>query len=206
MPKGVYKHKSPTKETRDKISKVMKGMFHPPVSDNTKKKISKYQKILWAKEEYKDKMKKAHKGMVDKKHSLETRKKMSISHKGKGLGRKLSKETKRKMSLKRGGDESYNWIGILFNDKEYRNWQKNKRNRVIKRMRVECVTHTFGEWELLKKQYGYTCPCCKKSEPDIKLTEDHIIPLSKGGSDLIENIQPLCRSCNCKKYTKIIKY
>jgi 5-methylcytosine-specific restriction endonuclease McrA len=65
---------------------------------------------------------------------------------------------------------------------------------------------TRKKWELLKKQYGYTCPMCGKKEPKIKLTEDHIIPLSKGGSDYIENIQPLCVSCNTKKYTKIIKF
>jgi 5-methylcytosine-specific restriction endonuclease McrA len=67
-------------------------------------------------------------------------------------------------------------------------------------------SHTFEEWELLKKQYNFTCPCCHRKEPKIFLTEDHIIPLSKGGSNLIENIQPLCRSCNCSKHTKIIKY
>ena len=67
-------------------------------------------------------------------------------------------------------------------------------------------THTIGEWELLKKQYGYTCPCCGKSGPSIKLTEDHIVPLSKGGSNYIENIQPLCKSCNSKKHTQTVVY
>lgn len=58
---------------------------------------------------------------------------------------------------------------------------------------------THKEWETLKKQYNFTCPCCKKSEPEIKLTIDHIIPISKGGLNTIENLQPLCLKCNCKK-------
>ena len=67
-------------------------------------------------------------------------------------------------------------------------------------------SHTIGEWELLKVQYGFACPSCNRKEPEVKLTGDHIIPLSKGGSDSIENIQPLCSSCNCKKHTKTIKF
>lgn len=66
--------------------------------------------------------------------------------------------------------------------------------------------HTLGEWELLKKQYSYTCPACKKCEPHVTLTRDHIIPISRGGSNFIENIQPLCKRCNSKKHTRTIKY
>lgn len=64
--------------------------------------------------------------------------------------------------------------------------------------------YTKSEWELLLIQYGYTCPSCGKK--DIELHADHIIPIIKGGSNFIENIQPLCKSCNSSKYTKIIKF
>ena len=68
-------------------------------------------------------------------------------------------------------------------------------------------SHTLEEWKRLKEQYNYSCAICGKREPFIgqkseRLTEDHIIPLSKGGADDIGNIQPLCFSCNCKKYNK----
>jgi 5-methylcytosine-specific restriction endonuclease McrA len=67
-------------------------------------------------------------------------------------------------------------------------------------------SHTFGEWETLKKQCGNKCLMCGEIEPNIKLTEDHIVPLSKGGTDYIENIQPLCLACNTRKHTKVINF
>jgi hypothetical protein len=62
-------------------------------------------------------------------------------------------------------------------------------------------THTLEEWEELKAKFDYRCVCCLKT--GLKLTEDHIRPLSKGGSNDISNIQPLCISCNSEKRVKV---
>jgi hypothetical protein len=150
--------------------------------------------------------------MKGKKHTEDSKKKMSESKKG----RKLSEETKKKLSDCMKGENHWNWQGGISNlsakkwrqrNREYVNFYVNNRNR----NKIASGSHTFIEWETLKAQYNYTCPCCGKSEPFLEqrynfLTEDHIIPLSKGGSNNIENIQPLCLDCNMRKYTKIIKY
>lgn len=65
---------------------------------------------------------------------------------------------------------------------------------------------TSREWRRLKAHYNYTCLRCRKREPDIKLCADHVIPLSLGGSNTINNIQPLCVSCNSIKRTKTTDY
>lgn len=64
-------------------------------------------------------------------------------------------------------------------------------------------TYTQAEWEALCKQYDYLCLCCKEQNP---LTVDHVIPISKGGSNSIDNLQPLCRGCNSRKGTRVIDY
>jgi hypothetical protein len=96
------------------------------------------------------------------------------------------------------GENHYKWRGGI-----PRAWF-GKRRRA--RERNATGSHTFQEWEALKNKYDYMCLCCKRFEPEIKLTEDHIIPISLGGSDNISNIQPLCRSCNSRKQTNTISY
>lgn len=134
-------------------------------------------------------------------------------------GRKHSEETKRKLRITRARQVMtkkqldvlaagrIKGFAILHNGKDsipgYREWKKNEHNR---RKRSNGGYHTFGEWETLRAQYDWTCPCCGKKEPEIKLSQDHIIPVSKGGSDNIENIQPLCLPCNIKKMTKIVRF
>ena len=103
-------------------------------------------------------------------------------------------------------------------------WRENEKKRKAKKLidyRLKCVirthkrrslelnalgSYTQEQWDQLRFDYGYTCPCCKKSEPQIKLTVDHIVPLTKSGTNSIENIQPLCKSCNSSKGVRIIRY
>lgn len=83
----------------------------------------------------------------------------------------------------------------------------NKR-RELKKKGVE-GTHTPREWKELKRYHNFTCVSCGISEKELKvlwagthfnkLTKDHVVPLSKGGTDFITNIQPMCISCNASK-------
>ena len=84
-------------------------------------------------------------------------------------------------------------------------WNERIRRRKLKEQGVK-PEHTPDEWKALLAEYEYRCFYCgvkmTHEEGETRLTRDHYIPLSKGGSDEISNIVPACKSCNGKKGNK----
>ncbi|MGL5577263.1 HNH endonuclease [Cetobacterium sp.] len=61
--------------------------------------------------------------------------------------------------------------------------------------------------EFIKTRDNFTCCNCNNSieiEPNLLLEIDHIIPVSKGGETIEENLQTLCWKCNRAKSNKIL--
>lgn len=61
--------------------------------------------------------------------------------------------------------------------------------------------------EYIKKRDNYTCCNCGNSvhaEPNLLLEIDHIIPVSKGGCTVENNLQTLCWKCNRTKSNKML--
>jgi 5-methylcytosine-specific restriction endonuclease McrA len=74
------------------------------------------------------------------------------------------------------------------------------KRRVIAR---NAGSFTQAEWDNVVDLYGKQCLRCGATE---RLTIDHVIPLSKGGANIADNLQPLCHSCNSSKGSKIIDF
>lgn len=165
-------------------------------------------------EEYRRKISLAHRGRklsserreklrmanLGRRQSLEERQKRSIIAKNLGIRPPVvlwTQERRERVRSILSGEKNPNWKGGY----ERKLWNNRKR-RIL--MLGNGGSHSFEEWQAMKKHYSFTCPACLKREPEITLTVDHIIPLRHGGTDNISNIQPLCGKCNAKKYSKLI--
>ena len=79
---------------------------------------------------------------------------------------------------------------------------------MLRHHRLQSMDCDWGwkEWTELKNFFGNKCIKCGLIEIDILLTVDHVVPISLGGSNLLKNLQPLCKSCNSTKNATIADY
>ena len=54
------------------------------------------------------------------------------------------------------------------------------------------------DWAMALNYFDNLCAYCGSSAP---LEQDHVVPISKGGSSSIDNIMPACKRCNSSKCT-----
>lgn len=84
--------------------------------------------------------------------------------------------------------------------KKYREKNRDLRNTLEQRRKAKKkkLPHNFTEqdWQYTKEYFNNKCAYCGSNG---ELTQEHFIPLSKGGEYTINNIIPACRSCNCSK-------
>jgi 5-methylcytosine-specific restriction endonuclease McrA len=66
-------------------------------------------------------------------------------------------------------------------------------------------SYTEAEWIELQEYYNYHCLSCLQQFPG-DLEADHVRPLQQGGTNTIDNIQPLCTPCNRKKGTRYVDF
>jgi len=114
----------------------------------------------------------------------------------------LPKEYPIEEVLAQVGSRTVDWDG-------YAIWMNSSRYRLFREKGVTCVTcGRKGDFFLIRKNRGPT-----KKERDahfnlwsrepkgslILMTQDHILPRSKGGSFHLSNLQTMCSPCNQKK-------
>jgi len=88
-------------------------------------------------------------------------------------------------------------------------WQAANRDKVrltaerrrARKKSVESLNVKVGDWVRLSRRYGCCAYCGSTSRP---LTQDHVIPLARGGRHAIGNLLPACQPCNSSKGAKLL--
>lgn len=178
-------------------------------------------------EKHKKNISLANKGKV---RTQEMNEKNSIARKGKSLSEKhIENIRKSLLGNKYSLGKTWNWKKGKKSKEEkakvkYLYYLKNK-EKSLERVRIwrkenpdKIRIHNFNRLSKEKgltleifqkvyedniKKYGtLTCYLCENPVPFKKDNLEHKIPLSRGGSNLYENLAVSCQKCNCRKGTK----
>lgn len=115
----------------------------------------------------------------------------------------MAKYHSEKLDIRREYERKYRAVNLELvraRDRDY--WRRNPDKKQAKRHRRRALEQnceaslTSADIEQLRSERGKKCAVCGVKG---KMTLDHIIPLSRGGSHVARNVQFLCFSCNAGK-------
>lgn len=92
---------------------------------------------------------------------------------------------------------------LLYNANPEKYRQYGHRHKALKK--GAAGSFTVSEWLSKVEQLGWKCFYCAVPLTERTLTQDHMIPLIKGGSNFIDNLAPCCKSCNSRKGDKTVE-
>lgn len=75
-----------------------------------------------------------------------------------------------------------------------------------RRARESAVENTFtaSDWQTLVARSKHCHWCKKPFSKTRRPTHDHVIPISKGGANTIENSVCACKTCNSRKHNRLV--
>ena len=179
----AYSHSNKGKLSRIRVLKRVKEKYHND-SEYNKHLRNIYHKYATSEK--------------GRKTKAEYRKRYRKTIKGILVNLKYIKSDKRKKSLKK------------YTDSE-KGKENSMRASIKRRTLKQKIKHDYSyeEWTQKKKDTFGICPRCNRWVGIDKLSLDHIIPISKvpeGFVYTINDVQPLCRSCNSAKNNRIENY
>jgi uncharacterized protein (TIGR02646 family) len=83
---------------------------------------------------------------------------------------------------------------VSLKEKEEKRFQRKER----KRLRNQLKNRSHIREKLFKEQFG-CCAYCRRILLLKEITIDHLKPLSKGGTNDLDNLRGACRQCNSRK-------
>ena len=119
-------------------------------------------------------------------------------------GKKFNEMTTSVLKMRRLNlfDSSVLDMVLRISDDKYQRYLEFNSRKLVRR-RANGYTSKKEIRQHVIDTYGDSCLCCGSGD-DLQI--DHIVPVSMGGENNIDNLQPLCKGCNIKKGTKNIDY
>lgn len=84
----------------------------------------------------------------------------------------------------------------------YMEWKHGKKYSITSKFEREAMNDDI-RYNVLKRDNFRCCICGATANDGVKLHVDHIVPVSKGGKTVMNNLQTLCERCNKGKSNKI---